>query len=105
MAKTPKYDGVVDAVHYNPDGSVKWLRAYERRGPTFSDRILVPRDEMIARLKSGKVYMVGQRVHQMASTFEVSEPIQVADGGSGDVLVTGGNGQPRQDQLKGVPVI
>lgn len=105
MAKTPKYDGVVDAVHYNPDGSVKWLRAYERRGPTFSDLILIPREEMIHKLKSGKVYMVGHRVEQLASTFEVQQKIRVANSGSGEVLVTGENGQAEKDSLKGVPVI
>lgn len=105
MAKKPKYDGVVDAVHYNPDGSVKWLRAYERRGPTFSDRVLIPREEMMDKLKAGKVYMIGRRVHLLGSTFEVGKQIQVANSGSGEVLVVGDNGHSNQDHLEGVPVI
>jgi hypothetical protein len=105
MAKKPQYDGVVDAVHYNSDGSVKWLRAYERRGPTFSDLILIPREEMIARLKAGKVFMVGQRVSQMGSTFEVHDRIQLADSGAKEVLVSGEQGQPDHDRLPDVPVI
>lgn len=105
MAKKPEYDGVVDAVHYNPDGSVKWLRAYERRGPTFSDLILIPRDEMIARLKDGKVFVTGQRVAQLASTFEAYKRIRVVDGSSGEVLVSGEQGSPDQDLFPDVPVI
>ena len=27
-----KYDGVIEAVHYAPDGQVEWVRAYLRRG-------------------------------------------------------------------------
>jgi len=40
MAK-PKYDTVVEAVHYQPDGQVAWVRAYQRRGPTFTDWMIL----------------------------------------------------------------
>jgi len=103
MAK-PKYDGVVEAVHYQPDGQVAWVRAYLRRGPTFSDRILLDRERLIGDLKSGKRYLVGKRIPLMASTFDVTNPLRIAEVDGQEVLVTG-DLQVRQDRLEGVPVV
>ena len=55
MARTT-FDGVIEAVRYKPDGQVDWVRAYLRRGPTFSDRIMINRATLIENLKSGKRY-------------------------------------------------
>lgn len=103
MAKI-KYDGVVEAVHYKPNGEVSWVRAYQRRGPTFSDHVLVKRDDLIQQIKSGKNYMVGQRVLLKASTFDISSPVQVIQSGGMDILVVGQN-KSDVDQLDGVPII
>ena len=103
MAKT-KFDGVVEAVHYDPSGKVVWLRVYERRGPTFSDRLIVDRQTFIERIKAGRKYLAGKRVPLMASTFETTEPIHFIQGGDGGVLVTGER-TASQDKLDGVPVI
>ncbi len=78
MAKM-KYDGVIEAVHYKPNGDVDWVRAYERRGPTFSDHLLIDRQTLIDRIKSGKKYVAGKRIVLMASTFEVTNSIQVVN--------------------------
>lgn len=103
MAK-PKFDGVIEAVRYKPDGQVDWVRAYLRRGPTFSDRVLLDRQTLIEHLKSGKRYLAGKRVRLMASTFEVSEPLQVLQVDGAEVLVTGERRSER-DSLEGVPLI
>jgi hypothetical protein len=73
MAKI-NYDGVVEAVRYKPNGEIDWVRAYERRGPTFSDWLLIDRQSVIKRLKSGRRFVVGERI-LMAGTFKVSKPI------------------------------
>ena len=99
-----KFDGVVEAVHYGPDGMVGWVRAYERRGPTFSDRVILKRQAIIEKLKGGKRFMVGQRVPYQASTFEVTVPVRVIQYNQKDVLVTGDN-QADMDHLEGVPVV
>jgi hypothetical protein len=65
------YDGVIEAVRYSPDGRLSVARVYERRGPSFSDRILLDRDELIKRLESGEKYVVGKRIPRMPGTFEV----------------------------------
>ena len=103
MAK-PKIDGVIEGVRYNPDGRVKWVRAYLRRGPTYSDRILVDRQSLIEQLKSGKQFMSGARVEYMASTFQLDKPVRLQQNNGQEVLVTG-EAQSNQDRLEGVPVI
>ena len=73
-----KYDGVVEAVRYNPDGSLQTARIYERRGPTWSDHILISRNELIKRLKLGQKFVTGSRKELLASTFEVKAPVVLA---------------------------
>jgi hypothetical protein len=99
-----KYDGVVEAVHYRPDGQVDWVRAYLRRGAAWSDRVLVKRDDLIKEIKSGKRFMAGQRVEFMAGTFTVSNPIQVS-GASGNEVLAISSTTSTNDLLDGVPVI
>jgi len=103
MAK-PKFDGVVEAVHYKPDGQVDWVRTYLRRGSTFSDLILLDRQTLIEHLRSGKKYVVGKRVPRLASTFEVSHPIRVIQRNGKEVLVTGDDSAD-QDRLQDVPLV
>jgi hypothetical protein len=103
MANT-KFDGVIEAVHYKPDGQVDWVRSYLRRGPTFSDRLLIDRQTLIEHLKAGKNYMVGRRVLQFASTFEVTVPVKVVQRDGKDIILAG-EGPSNQDHLEGVPII
>jgi hypothetical protein len=103
MAK-PKIDGVIEAARYNPDGQIKWVRAYLRRGPIYSDRILLDRQLLINELKSGKRFMAGERVEQMASTFRLGKPIRLEQRNSQEIVVAGET-QANQDQLEGVPII
>jgi hypothetical protein len=103
MAKN-KYDGVVEAVHYKPNGEVDWVRAYERRGPTFSDHLLIKRDDLVERLKSGRKFMVGRRLPMKASTFVVTQQLRLVNVGGSETLVVG-QSQAERDRLEGVPVI
>ncbi len=103
MAK-PKFDGVIEAVHYQPDGQVEWVRAYERRGPAFSERILLDRQTLVERLVAGQRFVVGKRLPYLGSTFEVSQPVHLVQRSDGDALVVG-DVQGEQDRLEGVPVI
>jgi hypothetical protein len=104
MAKI-KYDGVVEAVHYNEDGQLEWARVYQRRGMVFSDRIILSRREFIERLKAGKEFMVGRRVRQMGATFEVSQLVRLVEV-NGLELLAAGDAQPEEkDSLDGVPFI
>ena len=103
MAKS-NYDGVIEAVHYQPDGQVAWVRAYLRRGAIFTDRILLDRKTLLTDLNSGKRYLAGKRVTGMGGTFEVSKPLRIAHNNGQEILVVGENIGER-DNLEGVPEI
>lgn len=96
MAK--KFDGVIEAVRYAPDGKISLVRAYERRGPTFSDRVLLTRPVLVERLKKGEQFVVGQRTELLASTFETGASLVLAC----EVISTSANAE--RDYLETVPV-
>jgi hypothetical protein len=103
MAK-PKIDGVIEAARYNPDGQIKWVRAYLRRGPTYSDRVLLDRQTLVEQLKSGKQFVAGERIELMASTFKLGKPIRLQQKDGQELLATNGV-QGQRDQLEGVPIL
>jgi len=75
-----KFDGVVEAVRYAPGGKILLVRAYERRGPTFSDQVLISREALLARLESGAQFVTGQRQPFLASTFETGARLRLVGG-------------------------
>jgi hypothetical protein len=101
--KRPKFDAVVEAVHYAPDGKIALARIYERRGATWSDRILLDRWDLVARLKRGKQFVTGQRKVFWGSTFEVGEAVQYLARGERGVITTSDQASEK-DLLAGVPV-
>ncbi|GAB4496288.1 MAG: hypothetical protein OHK0052_05940 [Anaerolineales bacterium] len=104
MAKQKKFDYVVEAVHYAPDGSLLWVRAYERRGPTFSDHKVLTRTAFMDLLRSGKKAVFGERVEFEASTFKVSDEITLTGQANAERLVLAGNTSGGRE-LQGVPVL
>jgi hypothetical protein len=104
MAKA-KFDGVIESVHYAPDGSLAWARIYERRGPTFSDWVLLDRAGLVERLKAGKKFVLGRRVEYLSSTFEVSQPVRLEQRDGSEVIVAGDNALGKGDSLPGAPVV
>ena len=103
MAKV-NYDGVVEAVRYTPEGRIDWVRTFLRRGPTFSDYIILDRQALIEQIKSGKKFMVGRRLPYLAGTFEVSDPVQVVQKNGKELLVAG-EPHSERDHLEGVPLL
>jgi hypothetical protein len=100
MAK--KFDGVIEAAHYK-NGQIESVRAFERRGATFSDRVLIDRKDLLERLNHGKKYVVGKRREFLASTFEVQEkPVQVLKRDGKEIISTRPDAD--QDELEQVPV-
>ena len=102
MAK-PKFDLVVVAVRYTPEGQVAYVRAYKRRGPTFSDRLKINRQSLVEELQNGQRVVVGKRVPQMAGTFEVADSLQLIRK-NGDGILVSGTQNAQQDSLPGVPI-
>jgi hypothetical protein len=99
MAK--KFDGVIEAVHYK-NGQIVVVRAYERRGAAFSDRVLIDRREFLELVKKGKKFVTGSRRELLAGTFEEGKPVKVISRDGRDFITTS-DGADR-DELEQVPV-
>ena len=100
MAK--KFDGVIEAVHYK-DGEIEVVRAFERRGAAFSDRIMVPRHELLERLKKGQKIVIGKRREFLAGTFDVQDkPLQIVDRNGKEIIATRTDAD--HDELEQAPV-
>ena len=99
MAK--KVDGVITAVHYK-NGQIVNVRAYERRGATFSDHILLDRKSLLERLKNGKKFAVGTRKELLASTFELGKPVQMINRDGKEIIST--RQEADRDELEQAPV-
>jgi hypothetical protein len=100
MAK--KFDGVIEAVRYNPDGQIALVRGYELRGVTYSDRVLLDRNTLVERLKEGKKITTGQREEFWASTFEYGKPVKVVSKDGKDYLTTRDDASQR-DEVEETP--
>ena len=96
-----KFDGVIEAVRYK-GGKIEVVRAYERRGATFSDRVLLDRKTLLERLKDGKRFVAGQRKEFMASTFEIGKQVNVMGTDGHQIVATREDAE--HDDLEGVPV-
>ena len=100
MAK--KFDGVIEAVRYNPDGQIALVRAYVLRGVTYSDRVLLDRDTLLERVKEGKKFITGQRKEYWASTFEFGKAVKALNKDGKDFLTTRDIASQR-DELEETP--
>ena len=98
------YDGVLEAVHYKPNGELDWVRVYLRMGAAFTDRILLSRQAFIEQLKAGKRFMLGERRQYLGGVFDVTEPIRLLMQDHNPVIVLDDR-HATQDDLSGVPVI
>ena len=96
-----KYDFVIEAVRYK-NGRIDVVRGYERRGATYTDRVLLDRTALLERLQRGKRIVTGQRQEFLASTFSLGKPVRVLEQDGTQVVST----LPRagQDELEDVPV-
>jgi hypothetical protein len=99
MAK--KFDGVIEAVHYK-NGQIVTVRAYERRGAAFSDRVLIDRKDLMERIKNGKQFVIGARKEFWAGTFDATKTVQVVTRDGKEVIATRTGAE--HDELESVPV-
>jgi hypothetical protein len=96
-----KVDGVIEAVRYK-NGQIHLVRAYERRGATFSDRVLLDRKTLLERLQAGRYFVTGQREPLLASTFKIGKPVMAVKQDGHEWLVT--RAEADRDNLEEVPV-
>jgi hypothetical protein len=98
MART-KLDGVIEAVHYTTGGKIAIVRAYERHGAVWTDRVLLDRKELSEQLKQGKHFVIGERKIYLGGIFRTGPAVRESEG---NIFI---EGQTRAgDVLTGVPV-
>ena|ERR1700690_290941 len=95
-----KFDGVIEAVRYK-SGKIDLVRAYERRGATFSDHVLLSRKTLIERIQQGKRFVTGVRKEFMASTFDIGKSVNLL--GKDDAQIISTREQSERDELESVP--
>jgi len=96
-----KYDGVIEAARYK-NGQIVWVRAYERRGATFSDIVLLDRKNLLDRLQKGRRFVTGRRRPDLAGTFIVGNPVKLISTNGRQVVTT--RNEFTRDDLE-VPVV
>jgi len=95
-----KIDAVIDAVRYDPGGRIEAVRLYDRRGPVWSDQMLVGRGELVERLEKGNRLVAGRRQSLLGGVFETGAAVWL----EGGRVVTSGDTPAGKDSLAGVPV-
>ena len=75
-----KVDILIESVRYAADHRIEQVRGYVRRGPTYSDLVLLSRADLFEALKSGKKLYTGSRKDLLASTFSLGSKVALKDG-------------------------
>lgn len=100
---TKKADVVLVAARYDADGRVQIAQAYQRRGPIWSDLVLLHRGALVEALQRGRKVYAG-RTRELSHDFELLHRLTL-DGREGDGVVraAGATGAAGRDEL-GVPL-
>lgn len=104
LMQAKQYDYVIESVRYFPSGEIDFVRLYERRGPTYSDRELYPREKLVHALQANHSVATGQRISGLASTFQIEHEVHLANSHGHPVICTGSS-LPEHDLLEDVPVL
>jgi hypothetical protein len=96
---TRKINAVIEAVRFSPGGKIELVRAYERRGPVWSDVQVLHRAELVDRLKHGQRICSGSRIKFLGNQFDTVELLRLEND-----RVISGMPQGSLDSLDGVPV-
>jgi len=104
MIKKKSYDGVVVAARYTPQGVIEWVRAFERHGFVFSDRMLMDRETLAEKLRAGKRFKTGERIIYQGNDFKINEDIHLIENDDSNVIIVGETSS-NQDSLGYIPVI
>ena len=76
-------------------------KGYVRRGPIWGDLTLLPRKELVERLKSGERIVVGEHA-EVPGSFHTIAKVRLAEESGGEKLVANGKGG-KGDEL-GLPL-
>ncbi len=99
-----KPNAVITSVRYTGDRErLALVRYYGRRGAIWSDLELLSREELLARLKAGQKFVVGQRQGNVPGSFEIGKIVELRNANGEAVIRTEGTSGAR-DYLEGAPL-
>ena len=96
-----KIDGVIEAVRYK-NGQILSVRAYEKRGATYSDHVLLTRKTLLERLQKNQQYLTGTRQEFRASTFNLGKVVMLVQQAGHEIITT--RADAVHDELEDVPL-
>ena len=99
----PKYDFIIEAVH-RENGRVAWVRGYRRRYVHYSDREILPREELLRWLSQGKAVAVGTRRPYLGNEFDIQAEVVLLFREGRPWLATTRNPEGERE-LEGVPEV
>ena len=97
-----KYDGVIEAVRYLPNGQIDMVRMYQLRWLVYSDQILLSRAALLEQLSLGKRYVTGQRKTYVGNVFETGKSVHIS--GTSNPIITTKDQAGNQDFLANVQI-
>jgi len=97
-----KFDGVIEAVRYAPNGQIDMVRVYENRWLVFSDQVLLSRSALLEKLSQGNHFVTGQRKSYVGNMFETGKSVHLS--GTSNPIITTKDQAGNQDFLANVPV-
>jgi hypothetical protein len=97
-----KIDVVLVAARYTSKGDrVRVAKGYIRRGPIWGDLKLLPRKELVERMKSGERIVVGEHA-EVPGSFHTIAKVRLAEESGGEKLVA--NGKDGKGDELGLPL-
>ncbi|MGB2895907.1 MAG: hypothetical protein WBB65_07070 [Anaerolineales bacterium] len=97
-----KIDVVIVAERRTAKGDqIQTAKGYVRRGPIWGDLTLLPRKELVERLKYGERIVVGEHA-EVPGSFRTLAKVRLAEGSGGEKLVV--NGKDGKGDELGLPL-
>lgn len=99
-----KADLIIEAVHHKRNGQIDFVRAYQKRGATYSDCLLVERKELLESIVLGMRVFIGQRVPFWGTVFSELAPVRLQTIHNKQTIVTT-TSNVNQKELAEAPII
>ncbi|MBN1267014.1 MAG: hypothetical protein JXA25_16095 [Anaerolineales bacterium] len=97
-----KVDVILVAVKLSENGQMDFARGYLRRGPVWSDLVLLQREQLIERLQTGEKVYTGAET-DMVGDFEIHEQLQIETVNGKDLFIIGNEKATAEDL--GLPLL
>jgi hypothetical protein len=101
-----KIDVILTAVKLSADGQMVFARGYLRRGPVWSDIVILQREQLIERLQEGEKIYTGYEAEAetgVIGDFELHEKLAVKSVDGRDKIVLGEDEKTAEDL--GLPLL